>query len=113
MLTLVSVAGKKLPKVDEAAVGGGGASLLLRKAEASSGTASVSPKDSIVAVSSEGAAGAGGTLKSDDAAVIGVLLRGPPACKTNSVLSDAFLLRHKTVFDSTESGKSKAAEMHM
>lgn len=44
------------------------------------GTASASPKDSILAVSSEGAAGAGGTLKSPDAAVTGVLLSDVPAC---------------------------------
>ena len=54
----VSVTGKKVPKTpDEVAGGGSGGA-----GSATSGTTSAVPTDSMLAVSSEGASGAGGTV---------------------------------------------------
>ena len=54
----VSVTGKKVPKTPDDIAGGGGGGAGC----ATSGTTSAVPTDSMVAVSSEGASGAGGTV---------------------------------------------------
>ena len=54
----VSVTGKKVPKTPGEVAGGGGGGA----GSATSGTTSAVPTDSMLAVSSEGASGAGGTV---------------------------------------------------
>ncbi len=54
----VSVTGKKVPYTPDDIAGGGGGGA----GSATSGTTSAVPTDSMVAVSSEGASGAGGTV---------------------------------------------------